>query len=199
MVRTGWLAALIVVLAPWPSPAQFGGMGGGMGGMGGGMGGMMGNQLWSVAARSQKPLETWEVKVETFGNQVVTGRLQLARVFVQSEVGIYEIQPEKVKTIELSPAQENQMVFTQAGVQRNGTVVTSTGSKIAGQVLVPIAWRIETDLGTLTPDAQQLKTLTFVARAEDPAPKPGVIKPMKPGDNPPAATPSKPGETGKPS
>src|SRR4051812_10837446 len=111
MVRTGWLAALIVVLAPWPSPAQFGGMGGGMGGMGGGMGGMMGNQLWNVAARSQKPIETWDVKVETYGNQVVTGKLQLARVFVQSEVGIYEIQPEKVKTIELSaPAQENQMV-----------------------------------------------------------------------------------------
>ena len=44
MVRTGWLAALIVALAPWPSPAQFGGMGGmgggmgGMGGMGGGLG-----------------------------------------------------------------------------------------------------------------------------------------------------------------
>ena len=36
MARTGWLAALIVVLAPWPSPAQFGGMGGMGGGMGGG-------------------------------------------------------------------------------------------------------------------------------------------------------------------
>src|SRR5262249_33797673 len=28
MVRTGWLAALILALAPSPSPAQFGGMGG---------------------------------------------------------------------------------------------------------------------------------------------------------------------------
>src|SRR4051812_35383777 len=161
MVRTGWLAVLIVALAPWPSPAQFGGMGG----MGGGMGGMMGmgsNQLWNIAAGSQKSLETWEVKVETYGNQVVTGKLRLARVFVQSEVGIYEIQPEKVKAIELSaPAQDHPVAITQVGTQRSGTVVTATGAKIAGQVLVPNTWKIETDLGTLTPDAQQLKTLTF--------------------------------------
>jgi hypothetical protein len=209
MVRTGWLAALIVVLAPWPSLAQFGGMGGmggGMGGMGGGMRGIGGGGR----AQAQAP-EEWTTKFETFNGQSVTGKIQLPSIEIACSLGLYEIRPGKIKSIQFNPAPE-QLVPSQTGALREGTVLTDSGESVAGKINVPNWWRLETDLGSLTPDAQQLKTITFIGRAANDRrrvaspPRPDDAPPTraaKPGENPPAAEPAKdpakPGESGKPS
>ena len=44
----------------------------------------------------QKPTEEWTVKIETFGNQTVTGKLRLStRSWSSASVGTYEIKPEQ--------------------------------------------------------------------------------------------------------
>ena len=43
-------------------------------------------------------------------------------------------------------------------------MITESGESVAGKINVPNCWKVETDLGTLTPDAQQLKTITFIGR-----------------------------------
>jgi hypothetical protein len=187
MVRTGWLAAFLLTVAPWTCLAQFGGMGG-MGGMG---------------RMAPKPPEQWTVKVETFGNQSVTGKLGLDAVVVKCELGTYEIKPEKIKTIELGAIEPGvAMIVGMHGAERKGSVVTATGEKVTGTIAIPNTWRIETDLGFLTPDSQQLKTFTFIARAQADANQPDrkADRARKPGEKPnpePSNDVKKPGEPEK--
>jgi hypothetical protein len=172
MIRPGLLAALAIALAPLPGFAQMGGMmggmGDGMGGMGGGMmggmagmgGGMMGGRPWLEQERI--------VKIEMVGGQSVSGKLHLGPVFVDSDVGQYEINPEKVKTIRLSklvekPATGENEAIPYTTVQ--GTVITSSGKEISGIVRIP-QWRLEIDDGTLSLVPAKLKTLTFGAPPE---------------------------------
>src|SRR5262245_40636969 len=109
MIRPGLLAVLAITLVPLPSLAQFGGMGG--------MGGLHGAQKKRT------------VQVEMDGGQGVSGQLRLDSVGVESDLGRYEIKPEKVKAIRLSkPADE-------PGVESNpprfqGTVVTTSDKEI---------------------------------------------------------------------
>jgi hypothetical protein len=187
MNRTGWLAAFVLALAPLPCFGQMGGMGGmgaGMGGMGMGMGGMGGGGMAALNS-PPKPLEEWTVKVETVGKQAVTGKLQLTAVAVRCELGIYEIKPAKVKAIEFAAAEgDTQPTFGMYGIERNGSVITTSGEKVTGIIAVPVSWRIETELGTLIPDAQQLKLFTFVARVPTDGVGPDGLKPnagSKPG------------------
>ncbi len=201
MIRTSWLAALILAFAPLPCPAQFGGGGGmgGMGGMGFGMGGMM------PGGRPTKilPVEEWTVKVEVRDDLSVTGRLKLQGVVVLCDLGLYRIKPEKVKAVEFGAKREEPLIIGVQGAQRRGVVVTASGEKIAGIISIPQDWEVETDLGSLKPEAQNLKGITFLERvsAADPGagkPNPGPSAVEKPGgqaskpDAPPPSDPSKP-------
>jgi hypothetical protein len=182
MIRTGWLAAFLLTVAPWTCLGQMGGMGG----MGGGLGGWGGMQ-------QQKPPEHWTVKAETFGSQAVTGKLRLDAVVVKCELGTYEIKPDKIKTIEFAATEPGSpMIVGMHGAERKGSVITSTGETVSGTVSIPNTWRIETDLGFLTPDAQQLKTFTFVAKVAA-ASQPSIREPgrVRTGDSP-VGDPSKP-------
>jgi len=129
-----------------------------MGGMGGGMGGMM---------MPGQNGERWTVKFETFDGQIVTGKLWLLSVAVECRLGLYEIKPGKIKSFQLNPAADP-LIVVPGGALREGSVLTNSGETVAGKILVPAWWKVETELGTLTPDSQHLKTLTFVARVEEP-------------------------------
>ncbi len=175
MIRPALLAVLAISLAPLTGFAQMGGMMGGMGGMGGGMGGgmmggmgggmggmgmMMGGRPWLEQERI--------VKIEMVGGQSVSGKLHLGPVSVDSDVGRYEINPEKVKTIRVSklvekPATEGSEAVPYTTVQ--GTVFTSSGKEISGIVQIP-QWKLEIEDGTLNLIPAKLKTLTFAAPPE---------------------------------
>ena len=177
MIRARWLAALILASTPLPCLAQFGGGPG----MGGGMGGM------KVVGRGVGPLsvEEWTVKVEVQNGQAVTGRLKLQAVAVQCDLGLYRIKPEMIKAIEFDAKPEDPFIVGPEGSRRLGTVVTVSGETIAGVLSVPQEWEVETDLGSLQPDAQNLKAITFLERASSRQPgekKPG--NPGKPGNKP---------------
>ncbi|WP_435008928.1 hypothetical protein P12x_000180 [Tundrisphaera lichenicola] len=163
MVRTGWLAVVALALFASPGLAQFGGMGG-MGGMGGGMGGMGGGM--GGMGRLNRPMETWNVKFETFEGESVTGKLTLPSVAVSCNLGYYEIKPGKIKTVELEPM-KSPLIISPSGAEREGAVVTASGEKVAGKIHVP-NWNVETELGFLTPSAEHLKTMTFIGRVSGP-------------------------------
>ena len=157
MIRTGWLAALAFALSlPSTGFAQ----GGGMVGMGGGM--MGGRQ------EAPKDTEEWTVTIVTATNSAVTGRLRLVTVAIYCDLGFYEIRPDKIKEVQFGPLpRDAQVMFDPTGgAQRQGVLLTTSGEKIEGTVSLPQWWRVKTDLGTLTPGAQQIKSLTFVARVE---------------------------------
>ena len=131
--------------------------------------------------------EEWTVKIETQASQAVTGRLKLANVAVQCDLGLYEIRPEKIREVQFTPvAKETPFIVGFNGGQRDGVVMTATGEKIAGTVFIPPWWRIKTDLGMLTPDGQRIKSLTFVAKVE---PEPAPQKPQ-PGSPPKRVEPA---------
>ncbi len=173
MIRPGLFAALAIVLTPLPGFAQMGGMMGGMGGgMGGGMmgGGMMGGGMMGGGMMGGRPWLEQEriVKIEMVGGQSVSGKLHLGPVSVDSEVGQYEINAEKVKTIRLSklvekPETGGNEAFPYTTVQ--GTVVTSSGKEISGIVHIP-QWKLEIEDGTLSLIPARLKTITFAAPPE---------------------------------
>ena len=155
MIRPGWLAALAIALAPLPGFAQMGGMMGGMGGMGGGMmgGGMMGGRQWLEQERI--------VKIEMVGGQNVSGKLHLGLVSVESDVGQYAINPERVKSIRLSRQVADPVAgANEAYTAMQGTVVTSSGKEISGIVHIP-QWNLEIEDGTLSLIPAKLKTLIF--------------------------------------
>ncbi len=162
MIRTGWLAALLVALTPWTCPGQ----------VPGGVG-FPNAPMPPYGPAPYGPAqgeEEWTVKVETFGNQAVTGKLRLGSIAITCDLGLYMIKPGKIKSIELAPP-KGQPIQDGNGMRREGAVITMAGEKVTGTVHVP-DWTIETDLGMLTPDPQNLKTLTFLARAKDEEKKP---------------------------
>ncbi|MGP0066320.1 MAG: hypothetical protein ACLQGP_22290 [Isosphaeraceae bacterium] len=163
MIRPGLLAVLAITFTPLSCFAQFGGMGGGMGGMGG-MGGGMGG-----IGGSQPIAEERSVKVEMAGGQSVSGTLRIGSIFVDGEMGRYEISPGKVKAIRLSrlldASQDGDPALGYAHERMQGTVVTTADKEISGVVAVPY-WKLEFDFGTLTLKPAKLKTLTFAAEPE---------------------------------
>jgi hypothetical protein len=178
MIRPAWLAVLAVVLIPSQSLAQMGGMMSGMGGVGG-MGGMMGGRQWLEQDRM--------VKIEMTGGQSVSGKLHLGPVSVDSDVGLYAINPEKLKMIRFSKRAEGGAKEVEVRSPFNpetspftaiaGTVVTTSNKEITGQVRVP-SWTLEIDDGALSLVSEKLKTITFTAEPEgQPAEKTGAKDP----------------------
>ena len=162
MIRPGLLAVLAVVFAPVASSAQMGGMMGGRGGRGGGMMGGMGGMMGGNTQIEQDRA----VKIDLTGGQSVSGTIHLGLIVVDSDLGQYAINPEKVRTIRLSkpvgqPVGDNTMPYTTV----QGTVITTSGKEIRGGVHIPY-WTLEIDDGTLRLVPDKLKSLTFMAEPE---------------------------------
>ncbi len=129
MIRSGWLAAFALVLAPALALAQgqgggmmqrqggarqgmpgMGGMGGGMGMMGGGMGGGMGGMGGMMAANQVQARRA--VRVELERGRKIDGHIELGSVRIAADLGSYAILPDKIASIRFlkvaeAPAAEN--------------------------------------------------------------------------------------------
>ncbi len=182
MNRTGWLAAVVLVLAPTSGFAQMGGMGGGgMGGMGmGGMGGMSMGQMMGGSYEVRRA-----VQVEMEGGQHLNGQIDIGAVIVLGDLGRYGILPEKLKAIrflkpepgaprpadeEPDEAQPAAAGFGPAGVNAQNAmnpprlrakVITTSGQEIVGSIINPRMFRLEMDFGVMVPKADKLRVITF--------------------------------------
>jgi hypothetical protein len=106
MNRKALFSTLVVMLAPSPSFAQFGG---GMGGMGGGGGqGMPGMTMQGGGFVGPGFAEVRRfVQVEMEGGQRLSGKIDLRPVIVDGDLGRYVILPDKIKLIRfLKPAND---------------------------------------------------------------------------------------------
>jgi hypothetical protein len=159
------LAAVgVLALAPTAVFAQFGGMGGmggGMGGMGGGGQGMgMAGMGGIGGTRAQRSVER-TVEVELASGQKLTGKIQLDWVFVETEVGRYQIKPEQIKTIRLTgKAVPREGPMEEPGIE--GTVTTSSGREIKGKIRNN-SWLLDVEIGSLALDSSKVKSMTFAA------------------------------------
>jgi hypothetical protein len=89
MNRSGWLAAIAVALVPVPGLAQPGGPGGGFRAVG-----AFGGDAGDASAEVQRTAE-----VEMEGGQRVRGQIGLKPLTVESDVGRYAIDPDKIRMI----------------------------------------------------------------------------------------------------
>lgn len=184
--RAGWCAlALVLGLAPAGS-----GQGGGMRRDGG-----FAQNLHGAGAESPKAVKA-AVRVLAADGKAVDGTLRLTTAVVASTLGVYEIKPEKVREIRLDPRAGDDfssVLMDAGGVQRPGRVVTTGGEVIEGMVFLPQWWRVETDLGELTPNPVTLQSITFVREADaapedqlqsipTPPLRPGSARPIAPAD-----------------
>ena len=148
-----------------------GGMGGGMGGMGGGMGGMggmgMGRMGMMTAANRGPSRSRWKAARRSRPSSFSTP------VTVESELGQYQIRPDRIKLLRLSkPGAAMQM---ESGFHAmEGSVITTSDKEIKGKVQCP-HWSLDLDFGTLTLDPAKVRTMTFSAPAE---PKDGKKAPL---------------------
>ena len=159
------LAVLVLLFPAAPCLAQFGG--------GGGMGmGMMGTAPRTVVRT---------VEVEMACGKKIQGEIQLDAVIIDSDMGQYQIHPDRVKTLRLSkPAAAVQAVQMISGFFFiEGTVITTSGKEIKGKLQCP-AWRLELDFGTLTLDPNKVRTLTFSTPAEPKEDKKAPLSQAKP-------------------
>jgi len=147
MIRTGWFATAVLALAPLPCFGQFGGMGG------------------SMPIRAQAPSPpALAVKVGMAGDKSLVGQLRVASVSITCDLGFYELRAEKIREVRFDEEQPEPLIKDMRGARVEGTIVTSSGEEFHGTVYVP-DWKVETALGTLTPDPQKLKSLSFTANA----------------------------------
>ena len=79
------------------------------------------------------------------------------------------------------------IIMAQGGMQRSGQIVTTTGEVIDGVVLTPSWWRVETDLGMLSPSPEALKSITFLKKGDEPPP---ATSPPDPKPTAPAPVPT---------
>ncbi len=165
---------------PKCAQAQFGGMGPGGIGPGGGGRQMMFMQRNPTPHTSQD----YAVDVTTLGGRSVTGKLALTWVVVNYDLGYYEIEPEKVKEIHFTAVRPERNTIGPGGTMVEGTIITTTGAEISGVVMVN-NWKLQTDLGVLTLDAQGLKSLTIKGKAPVPD-----LNAAKPQQAPPEAKPA---------
>jgi hypothetical protein len=139
MIRSGWFAVLAVVLASLPCKAQFG------------------------AGVEEKE---YPVQVEMEGGQCVQGKLRLAEVLIDCELGQYQIKAEKVKMIRF-PNPGAEATGPPADRLIKGTVITTSDREIHGLVHVR-NWTVETDLGSLTLKPETIKAVNFSASSPPP-------------------------------
>lgn len=150
MIRSGSLVALAFALSLLPQPgfAQFGGMGGGMGGG------------FGMPARRAYPVE-----IEVASGKRLSGPLMMGQVVIESDFGRYELRPEMVQSITLSPREDGSTHLNvgQFGTPIPGTITTTSDEEITGDVFVPEDWTVTTELGTLTLSPTKLRSITFTS------------------------------------
>ncbi|MHB1557759.1 MAG: hypothetical protein ACYC61_09785 [Isosphaeraceae bacterium] len=156
-----------------PGMGGMGGMGGGGGMMGGGMmGGGMGGMGGGMAPADQVRRT---VRVELEGGKTLEGHVELGPVRIHGELGSYAILPQKIASIRfLKPGREGS--GGHAGQAKEGEaeadesegpgeirlkVATTTGEEIVGALQAPPVFRIELAYGSLVPQTQKLRTITF--------------------------------------
>jgi hypothetical protein len=148
-------AFLAIALVSAPARAQFGGMGG----MGGGFGGP------SAVDR--------EVQAEMANGRTLSGRLTINPIQVDTEVGEYQIRPEKIKGITFErPQGENN-----PNQELKGSVATTSGKEFHGTLRIPFALSLQIDEGTLNLAPSRIKALKF----QVPAAEAGGAKPQEQG------------------
>ncbi len=144
---------------------MMGGMGGGMmgGGMMGGMGGMGGGMASAVQEARRS------VRVELEGGKTLEGHVELGPVRIHGDLGSYAILPQKLASIRfLKGGHAGQAKEDEAegdGGEGPGEihlkVVTTTGEELVGTLQAPPVFRIELGYGSLVPQTQKLRTITF--------------------------------------
>ena len=125
------------------------------------------------------------VAMDTTDGKTTAGELKLTAAVVACSLGIYEIKSDKIQAIRFDPLTKDQHGLTdRAGTQRLGAIVTLTGEVIEGTILIPNWWRIQTDLGVLTPNSEKIKSITFThsegpqSLPADPAPDRLELRPI---------------------
>ena len=146
MFRLAILACLVVACSTSPGRAFFAGFGGEPAGL--------------------------EVEIAMAGGRTVKGTLALRVIEFDSDLGKYELEPDKVRSIRFSPPEGEVEHDPRSGSPiLPATVVTRSGEELSGRVWLQ-HWQIQTDLGRLTPDPKAFRTLTFseaVGLGEGPA------------------------------
>jgi hypothetical protein len=140
-----------------------GGRGGGMGMMMGGMGGMGGMMGGALRVRHER-----NVQVEMIGGQRIAGKVQLGPILVDTDVGQYAIDPEKVKSLRLlKPADEQPRQGDDGSTFYliDGTVATTSNKEIRGHVHVP-DWTLDVEDGSLRVLPLRMKAVAFAASPE---------------------------------
>ncbi len=183
---TRWVGLQAVALVIGLASTSFGQMGGGMGGgmIGGGFRGVF-QDFGTAGANNPEKTQVFLVKVVSTDDKTSTGTLRLTSAVIGCSFGIYEIKPDKVQEIrfDVNPRMD-QFLIGQGGVQRPGAIVTMSGEVIDGTILIPKWWRVETDLGLLTPSPDGLKSIVFVKKMEN-SPPADDFKLPAPGSSPP--------------
>jgi len=153
------VVVLMVSLASRPAVAQFGGGAGGM--------------MTGPPPATPKPgnLKPYPVQVES-GGGIVSGTLRLAAVVLESDLGQYEIKPDKVREIRFLPRGANEPYFQIGYLSAPvpGVIVSRSGEELKGNVIVQ-QWQLETELGTLTLNPDTLKRVTFAGHEKEKAGK----------------------------
>ena len=143
-----------------------------------------------------------------------------APLIVESELGQYEIGPDKIKMIRfLKPAENldvrpatlppdmrgNVRVADARGAAWliHGKVTTTSDKEIVGDIHIPVNFALELEFGTLTPSPEKLRTLTLIeekagdgprAAPDDAARENATARPKPAGPQPaPKAEAPKPG------
>ena len=143
-----------------------------------------------AGAYAGKDAQVCQVVMETTDGKTTTGHLRLTTAVIDCSLGVYEIKPTKVQEIRFEPpTNASPGVFDSSGIQRSGSIITTSGDKIAGVVLIPSWWRVETDLGSLAPNSLKIRSIAF----RETHPKPSLIRAGS-GPAPIESTPGDPGE-----
>ena len=146
-----WVGLMTLVLVAASTTVSFGQPGAGRASSNG----VMMADFGAAGADSLKGSKTCLVRVVSVDGKTVTGTLRLTTAVIGSSLGIYEIKPREGPGDPPRPPPRWRLLVGdpgESGRPKAGQVVTSGGEVIEGVVLLPKWWRVETDLGTLTPN-----------------------------------------------
>lgn len=111
----------------------------------------------------------YSVTVNANGGQSVSGTMSLTWVAINCDLGHYEIEPAKIKEIRFTlPPNQQPMMYGNGVVVTSGTVVTTTGAEIAGNLVIN-NWKLVNDLGVVTLNPGGLKTIAILGKAQEQA------------------------------
>jgi hypothetical protein len=199
MNRAAWLAAvaMILVLGATFGQSRSGTAGGGPEGRrrAGGFRtvGAFGGEVQGETQRS--------AQLEMEGGQKLDGTVKLRPILVDSDLGQYAINPDKIKMIRLlKPVNEDNVkgVVGQRDSRGNllapdqtsptgtvwitrGKVITTSDKEIIGDIHIPTDFKLVLEFGNLTPAPDKLRTITLLEPRAADAPGAGAGAPTEAG------------------